>query len=119
MENKITLLWRSNKSPEIMCADYLSRFMANARHENITIKFSNKLPKLKEEELWATELQIPEQYKINDTPVTYKELINIFKKTALPSHYANAGSSVKLTKRNKMIDYTQKRMRQCNQNLRK
>ena len=67
-----------------MCADYLSRFMENARHENITIKFSNKLPKLKEETFWDEELQIPEHYKINNNPVTYKELVNLFKKTPVP-----------------------------------
>ena len=85
MENKVTLLWRSNKTPEIMCADYLSRFMDNARHENITIKFSNKLPKLKEEDLWSAKLEIPEQYKINETPITYKDLVSIFKRTPIPN----------------------------------
>ena len=59
--------------------------MDNARHENITIKFSNKLPKLKEEDLWAANLEIPEQYKINETPITYKTLVNIFKRTPIPS----------------------------------
>ena len=79
VENKIKLLWRSNKSPDIMCADYLSRYLENARHENILIKFSNKLPKLKEEDLHGNDAIIPDQYRINNRPITFNELKSIFR----------------------------------------
>ena len=62
-----------------MCADYLSRYMENARHENIFIKFSNKLPKLKEEDLHSDDAIIPDQYNINNRPITFKELKGIFR----------------------------------------
>ena len=78
VENKIKLLWRSNKDPDIMCADYLSRYMDNARHENICMKFSNKIPKVQECHLEDVHFQIPDQYKIHDQPITYKELVNLF-----------------------------------------
>ena len=89
VENKIKLLWRSNKSPDIMCADYLSRYMENARHENILIKFSNKLPKLKEEDLQNNDTIIPEQYKISDRPITFKELKGIFREVKVNNCASN------------------------------
>ena len=79
MENKIKLLWKSNKSPDIMCAVYLSCYMDNARHENICMKFSNKIPKIKECHLENANFTIPEQYKKHDEPITYKELVNLFR----------------------------------------
>jgi len=79
VENHITILWRSSKNPEITCADYLSRFTADNKHDNIYIKFSNKLPRLREEDLENEDITIPERYKLNDAPITFKDLINIFK----------------------------------------
>ena len=71
-----------------MCADYLSRYIDNARHEHILIKFSNKLPRLKEEALHNNPDFIPAHYHISDRPITYNELTSLFKtiKQELPAH---------------------------------
>ena len=80
VENKIELLWRSSKNPELTCADYLSRFTNSNRHENLYCKFSNKLPKLTENQMKDVTVPIPEQYKLNDRLIKYAELIDIFKR---------------------------------------
>ena len=63
-----------------MCTDYLSQFTQNNKHENTTTKFSNKFPKLKEESLHNNNNIIPDTYKIQDRPITYKDRTEIFKK---------------------------------------
>ena len=72
-----------------MCADYLSRYMENARHENVLIKFSNKMPKLKEEDLQNDNTMIPDQYKISNRPITFKELKGIFREVKINSRTWN------------------------------
>ena len=96
IENKITLLWRSGKSSDIMCADYLSRYIDNARHEHVLIKFSNKLPRLKEEALDNNPNFIPAHYHISDRPITYNELTSLFKtiKQDLPVNALNRLTSL-------------------------
>ena len=71
-----------------MCADYLSRYIDNARHEHVLIKFSNKLPRLKEEALLNNPNFIPAHYHISDRPITYNKLTSLFKtiKQELPAH---------------------------------
>ena len=66
-----------------MCADYLSRYIDNARHEHIFIKFSNKLPRLKEEALYDNPNFIPSHYHIADRPITSVQFETATKKVIL------------------------------------
>jgi len=74
----LRLLWRSGKSQDIIFADYLSRYVNDNRHTLLYTKFSNKLPKLTEDDLSKQEWDIPDRYKIMDNPITYSRLIQIF-----------------------------------------
>ena len=75
-----------------MCTDYLSQFTQNNKHENTTTKFSNKFPKLKEESLHNNNNIIPDTYKIQDRPITYKDRTEIFKKNITTATTANQAS---------------------------
>ena len=79
VENKIELLWRSSKNAELVCADYLSRFTNNNRHENVAIKFSNKAARITEEDMETKHIRIPDKMKLNDRLIKYDELVQTFR----------------------------------------